>query len=109
VGKTVPSLNAVQITNAPAAGTTWCSTVQGGGSPIVTTTGGGQNTVVWFVSTEGELVTPDYKLHGFDGDTGTELVATTAMAPSHRFISPIAAKGHIYVATDQQLYSFVTP
>ncbi|MGZ3441897.1 MAG: hypothetical protein ACXVDD_20395, partial [Polyangia bacterium] len=109
VGGTAPTINAVQITSAPAAGTTWCANVQGGGSPMVTTTGGGQNTVVWFVSTEGEGVTPDYKLHGFNGDTGAELVATTAMGPSHRFISPIAAKGRIYVATDAQLYSFTTP
>lgn len=104
-----PTINAVQLTSAPAAGTAWCGKVPGGGSPMVTTTGAGQNTVVWFVSTEGEGVTPDYKLYGFDGDRGTTLVATTAMSPSHRFIAPIAAKGRIYVATDQKLYSFVTP
>jgi hypothetical protein len=108
-GGTAPTMNAVQLTSAPAAGTVWCASVQGGGSPMVTTTGGGLNTVVWFVSTEGEGVTPDYKLHGFDGDTGVELKATTAMTPVHRFVAPIAAKGRIYVASDQQLYSFVTP
>jgi hypothetical protein len=104
-----PTINAVQLTGAPAAGTAWCAKVQGGGSPMVTTTGSGENTIVWFVSTEGEGVTPDYKLHGFDGDSGAALVATTAMTPVHRFVSPIAAKGHVYVATDAQLYSFGLP
>ncbi len=101
-----PTINAVQLTNAPAAGTAWCANVPGGGSPIVTTTGGGENTIVWFVSTEGENTTPDYKLHGFDGDTGAALVATEAMTPVRRFVSPIVAKGRVYVASDQQLYSF---
>jgi hypothetical protein len=103
------TINAVQLTTAPAAGTAWCAKVPGGGSPMVTTTGGGDNTVVWFASTEGEGVTPDYKLYGFDGDTGATLVSTTPMTTMRRFNSPIAAKGRIYVASDQQLYSFVTP
>jgi hypothetical protein len=105
-GKTVITINAVQITASPM--TAWCANVSGGGSPVVTTTGGGQNSVVWFVSTEGETVTPDYKLHGFDGDTGMPVVTTAAMLSSHRFISPIAAKARMYVATDTKLYSFIT-
>ena len=108
-GGGAPTINAVQLTTAPAAGSAWCAKVQGGGSPIVTTTGGGDNSVVWFVSTEGEGITPDYKLYGFDADTGAKLVSTTAMTPVRRFVSPIVAKGRIYVASDQQLYSFLTP
>ena len=104
-----PTVNAVLLTPGPATGTAWCAKVPGGGSPIVTTTGGGNDTVVWFVSTEGEKITPDYELHGFDGETGKELVATAPMTPVRRFVSPIAAKGRLYVAADQQLYSFVTP
>jgi outer membrane protein assembly factor BamB len=108
-GGGAPTINAVQLTTAPAAGTAWCAKVQGGGSPIVTTTGNGDNSVVWFVSTEGEGITPDYKLYGFDADTGAKIVSTTAMTMVRRFVSPIVAKGHVYVASDQQLYSFVTP
>lgn len=101
-----PTLNAVRLAAGPTMGAAWCANVPGGGSPIVTTTGGGQNTVVWFVSTEGEGITPDYKLHGFDGDTGTALVATEAMTSVRRFVSPMAAKGRIYVAADDKLYAF---
>jgi hypothetical protein len=103
------TVNAVQITNAAKAGMAWCANVQGGGSPVVSTTGNGQNTVVWWVSTEGEGVTGDYKLYGFDGDSGMKLVATAAMVSVRRFVSPIVAKGHVYVATDSRLYSFITP
>ena len=105
-GGSTQTINAVQLTSAPGAGTTWCANVSGGGSPIATTTGGGDNAIVWFVSTEGENDTPDYKLHGFDGDTGTELVSTEAMTSVRRFVTPMVAKGHVYVATDSQLYSF---
>ena len=102
-----PTINAVPLTTAPGIGTAWCAKVPGGGSPIVTTTGSGHDSVVWFVSTEGEGITPDYKLHGFDGDTGAPIVATAAMTRVTRFVSPIVAKGRIYVAADQQLFSFV--
>lgn len=108
-GGGAPTVNAVQLTGAPAAGGAWCAKVPGGGSPMVTTSGGGADTVVWFVSTEGEGITPDYKLYGFAGDTGAKLVSTAAMTPVRRFTTPIAAKGRIYAASDQQLYSFVTP
>lgn len=104
-----PTVNAVLLTPGPATGAAWCAHVPGGGSPIVTTTGGGNDAVVWFVSAEGDKITPDYELHGFDGETGAELVATAPMTLVRRFVSPIAAKGRLYVAADQQLYSFVTP
>ena len=105
-----PTLNAIRIDAGPTASNVWCaSNTQGGGSPMVTTSGAGGDTVVWFVSTEGENITPDYKLHGFDGDTGAPVVTSPAMGSSKRFITPIAAKGHIYVATDARLYSFIVP
>ncbi len=103
------TINAVPITNAPAAGSAWCANVPGGGSPIVSTTGDGNDTIVWFVSAEGEGVSPDYKLYGFDGDTGAQVAATESMSMVRRFSSPIVAKGRVYVASDRQLYSFVTP
>lgn len=105
-GGGAPTVNAVPIVAGPKTGTAWCAGVQGGGSPMVTTTGGGADTVVWFVSTEGENIAPDYKLYGFDGDTGKKLVSTAAMTPSQRFISPIAAKGRIFVAADDKLFAF---
>jgi hypothetical protein len=108
-GGGAPTVNAVQLTTAPGMGPAWCAKPQGGGSPVASTTGGGANSVVWWVSTEGENITPDYKLYGFDGNTGATLVSTAAMKSVKRFVSPIVAKGHVYVAADGRLYSFVTP
>jgi hypothetical protein len=99
------TINAIKISAGPTATNAWCANVAGGGSPIVTSAG--SDTLVWFVSTEGEGLTPDYKLHGFDGDSGQEIATSTALPHTHRFISPIVAKGRLYVATDSQLVALV--
>jgi hypothetical protein len=104
------SIISVPLTAAPATGMEWCATPPGGGSPAVSTTGDGDDTIVWFIGAEGYGITaPDFKLYGFDGDTGDQVVVTAAMTPVHRFESPIVAKGRVYVAADDRLYSFVTP
>ena len=77
------------------------------GSPIATTTDGTTNPIVWAVGTEG-----DQRMHGYDGDTGAVVFAGggtgDAMASTSRFITPIVAKGRIFVAANGQLYAFTT-
>ena len=62
---------------------------------------------MWAVGAEG-----DNRLHGYDGDTGAVVFAGggtgDAMASTSRFITPIVAKGHIFVAANGQLYAFTT-
>jgi len=81
----------------------WCATQGGGGAPIVTTTDGQSDAIVWGLGAEG-----DGHLHGFDGDTGTQIFsgAATTIAGLHRFNSPIAAKGRIFVAADSGVVAF---
>ena len=62
---------------------------------------------MWAVGAEG-----DQRLHGYDGDTGAVIFAGggagDAMASTSRFITPIVAKGRLFVAADGQLYAFTT-
>jgi hypothetical protein len=74
----------------------------------------GGDTIVWGLGTEGTSEGPgDSRLHGFDGDTGATVYAgggaAEQMGPLHRFITPIAAKGRIFVAGDNQVYAFRVP
>lgn len=104
------SSNLVAVNVAPASPPTlhetWCANAGGGrGSPMVTTTDGTSEAIVWAVGAES-----DNRLHGFDGDTGAVIFggggATDAMGSTRRFITPIVAKGRIFVAADNQLYAF---
>ena len=81
----------------------WCATQGGAGAPIVTTTDGQSDAIVWGLGAEG-----DGHLHGFDGDTGSQIFsgAATTIAGLHRFNSPIAAKGRIFVAADSGVVAF---
>jgi len=80
----------------------------GRGSPFVTSTDGTNNVIVWGIGSEA-----DQRLHGFDGDTGTTIFsgggASELMAGTRRFNTGIAARGHIYVANDSKVYSFIVP
>ena len=62
---------------------------------------------MWAVGAEG-----DQRLHGYDGATGAVIFAGggagDAMASTSRFITPIIAKGRLFVAADGQLYAFTT-
>ncbi len=85
----------------------WCAQSGGLGSPMVTQTAhDGGDTIVWVVGAEG-----DEKLHGFDGDDGGEVfgggtAAETMSGGVRRYVTPIAAKGRIFVAGDNRLYAF---
>jgi len=85
----------------------WCAGTGNSGSPIATTTDGASNPIVWAVGAEG-----DNRLHGYDGDTGAVVFAGggagDAMASTSRFITPIVARGRVFVAANGQLYAFTT-
>jgi hypothetical protein len=87
----------------PTIAASWCAIQNGSGSPIVTTTDGRSNAVVWTVGAEGSNL-----LRGFDGDTGATIFGGGAIAISgvHRFNTPIAAKGRIFVAGDGGVVAF---
>jgi hypothetical protein len=103
------NLVALKITPGapPQLSFAWCAGAGNGGSPIATTTDGTADPIVWTIGAEG-----DHRLHGYDGDTGAVVFAGggpgDAMAATSRFITPIVAKGRIFVAANGQLYAFTT-
>ena len=95
--------------NPPTITSAWSVSQSGCGSSFVTSTDGTNNVVVWAVGADG-----DQKLHGYDGDTGAVVFAgggaNETMAGTHSYnTTGIAARGRIYVGTDNKVYAFVTP
>ena len=93
----------------PTITTAWSATQNGVGSPFVTSTDGTNNVVVWAVGANG-----DQKLHGYDGDTGAVVFsgggASETMAGTHSYnTTGIAARGRVYIGTDNKVYAFNTP
>src|SRR6476661_6442268 len=108
-GPSMLSALRVTATNPPAIVTGWSVSRNGCGSPFVTSTDGTNNTIVWVVGTQG-----DQRLHGYDGDTGAVVYAgggaNELMAGTHSYpTTGIAARGRIYVATDNKVYAFIVP
>ena len=100
----------ITATNPPAIVTGWSVSRNGCGSPFVTSTDGTNNTIVWVVGTQ----SGDQRLHGYDGDTGAVIYAgggaNELMAGTHSYSTTgIAARGRIYVATDNKVYAFIVP
>jgi hypothetical protein len=93
-------------TNPPTLAAVWSANQNGYGSPFVTSTDGTNNVVVWGIGCEG-----DQRLHGFDGDTGAVVYSgggtKEAMAGTRHMSTAIAARGRIYVATDNKVYAFM--
>ncbi len=105
------NLVAIKIgeTSPPTIRVAWCADSHGAGSPIVTTTNGRSEPVVWVVGAESSN-----RLEGLDGETGKVIFAgggpDEQMSLVRRFQTPIAAKGRIFVASDDELFAFiVTP
>ena len=105
-------LSALRITatNPPAIVSGWSVSRNGCGSPFVTSTDGTNNTIVWVVGTQ----RGDQRLHGYDGDSGAVVYAgggaNELMAGTHSYSTTgIAARGRIYVATDNKVYAFIVP
>jgi len=99
----------IAATDPPAITTAWNVSQNGCGSPFVTSTDGTNNTVVWSVGASG-----DQRLHGYDGDTGAVIYAggdaNELMAGTHSYnTTGIAARGRIYVGTDNKVYAFTAP
>ena len=101
----------ITATNPPSIidGWTVVRGIGGCGNPFVTSTDGTNNMIVWVVGTQG-----DQRLHGYDGDTGAVIYAgggaNELMAGTHGYSTTgIAARGHIYVAGDNKVYSFKLP
>jgi outer membrane protein assembly factor BamB len=90
----------------PTLSLKWCRGV-GTGSPLVTTSNGTDDTMVWVPGAEATN-----HLQAFDGDTGGPLDfpgAAATIPGLRRYNSPIAAKGHIYVASDGAVIAFKLP
>jgi hypothetical protein len=98
----------ISASNPPVITLVWTAAENGRGSPFVTSTDGTNNVVVWGIGSEG-----DQKLHGFDGDTGTNVFtgggANELMAGTRRFNTGIVARGRIYAANDNKVYAFSVP
>ena len=93
----------------PTITAVWSVTQSGCSSPFVTSTDGTNNMVVWAIGANG-----DQKLHGYDGDTRAVVFAgggpSETMAGTHSYnTTAIAARGRIYVGTDNKVYAFKLP
>jgi hypothetical protein len=97
-------LTAVKISAAspPRPSVAWCAMQGGNGSPMVTTTDGHAQAIVWSLG--------GTKLVGFDGDTGATIysgaAAGDALTVFSKFVTPIVARGRIYVATNTNVHAF---
>jgi hypothetical protein len=106
-GNSGGSIVTVKITPGapPTMTTAWCAGAGPVGSPIETSTDGTSDPIVWVIGAEG-----DQRLHGYDGDTGAVVYAggsaTDAMASTSRFITPMVAKGRIFVSANDEVYAF---
>jgi len=99
----------VGTSNPPTLTKAWsASQGSGRGSPFVTSTDGTNNVIVWGIGAEG-----DQRLHGFDGDTGTNVFTgggpSELMTGTRRFNTAIVARGRLYVANDNKVYAFLVP
>lgn len=98
----------INPTTPPTMTSAWTVNQGGRGSPFVTSTDGTNNVVVWGIGAES-----DQRLHGFDGDTGAVVFsgggANESMLATHHFQTAIAARGRIYVGTDNRIYAFSVP
>jgi hypothetical protein len=99
-------LTAVRITatTPPHLQIAWCANQGGRGSPIVTTTDGHSESIVWTSGSEQSNF-----LRAFNGDTGAVIFTQTGTPTGsfNRFISPIVAKGRVYIAGTTGVYAFI--
>jgi hypothetical protein len=96
----------VSATNPPKLGAGWCANPGGWGSPIVSTSNGTDDYMVWALSYNSSNNTGT--INALDGDTGKTLVSVGVNNYTH-WVTPIIAKGAIYVAGNNQVYKFSLP
>jgi hypothetical protein len=98
----------ITATSPPTITFAWSQNQTGRGSPWVTTTDGTNDTIVWVAGVAG-----DQRLHGYDGDTGAVIYAgggaNELMSGTRQWNTGIAARGRIYFAADNKVYSFKLP
>jgi hypothetical protein len=95
----------IGATNPPTLTPAWCANPNGNGSPIVTMSGCGGSAVVWIVG-----ATNSNRLYGFDGDTGMPIYTgggtNEKMSNLEHWISPMEARGQIFVGGDGKVFAF---
>jgi hypothetical protein len=99
------TLTAVRITatSPPTIVAAWSVSSSGRTAPFVTTTDGTSNAIVWAAGSDG-------KLRGYNGDTGaTIFTESDTMAGIRSYNTGIVARGRIYYAADNKVYSFRVP
>jgi outer membrane protein assembly factor BamB len=72
-----------------------------GGTPIVTTSDGTNDAVVWGLGAGGG----DNQLHAYDGESGAPIVTSSGLTNITHWITPIVAKGTMYVAGNAQIFA----
>jgi hypothetical protein len=98
------NLVAVKISAAspPAPTVAWCANPGGNASPMVTTTDGRSEPIVWTLSGN--------NLRGYDGDTGAAVFggggAGDTVTTLSQWVTPMAARGRIFVASNSNVYAF---
>jgi hypothetical protein len=92
----------VEKASPPTMGVAWCAGGSSTGSPIVTTTDGMAESVVWLIA--------GGKILGFNGENGTPIYtgggAGDATGTVSKFMTPIVAKGRMFVAASSQLVAY---
>jgi hypothetical protein len=93
---------AVKVGAGPSIAPAWCGTHGGLSVAAVSMSAPGQDAIVWTMGTS--------QLYAYDGETGAVLFnggssADTFTSLSY-FMSPIIAKGRVYVAAKNQLYAY---
>jgi hypothetical protein len=109
-GNSAVSAYRITATNPPTIVPAWSVAQSGQGSPWVTTTDGSNNAIVWVVGSDSG---GDQRLHGYNGDTGAVIYAgggtNELMTNTRKWNTGIVARGRIYFAADNRVYSFRLP
>ncbi len=97
---------AITQTDPPGIEAAWCSKETTLAAPVVSVTDAqGGNAILWSIGTQG-----NNRLFAYDAVTGAELFAGGAAADqitaAHYFMTPIIAKGRVYVAAYDGVYAF---
>jgi PQQ enzyme repeat len=109
-GSSAISAYKITATNPPIIAPAWSVSQSGQGSPWVTTTDGTNNVIVWVAGSDSG---GDQRLHGYNGDTGAVVYAgggaDELMTNTRKWNTGIVARGRIYFAADNKVYSFKVP
>jgi hypothetical protein len=92
----------------PTISSAWTVSQTGLGSAWVTSTDGINNAIVWVAGAGG-----DGRLHGYNGDTGAVIYAgggaNELMTGTRKWNTGMVARGRVYYAADNKVYSFKLP